>query len=65
MIDASPSRSSILDQLEALERKADATGAAIGVVSALPISVQTVTEWAKGLEERGILIVPASAMMKS
>jgi polysaccharide deacetylase 2 family uncharacterized protein YibQ len=65
LLDANPARAPILDQLTALERQATESGSAIGIVSALPISVQTVTEWARGLEEKGFIIVPASALMKS
>ena len=63
-IDANPSRASILSALASLEAKAVENGHAIGIVSALPISVTTVTEWARELESRGVLLVPASALMK-
>ena len=46
-----------------LEKQARDTGSAIGIVSALPVSVEAITEWAAGLAERGIEIVPASALM--
>lgn len=65
MLDDNPARAPILEALAALEIKAREQGSAIGVISALPISVQTVAEWARGLEEKGIVIVPASALMKS
>jgi uncharacterized protein len=65
MLDGNPARAPILEQLAALEAKAREQGSAIGVISALPVSVQTIAEWARGLEEKGILIVPASALMKS
>ena len=64
MLDANPARAPILEQLAALEAKAREKGSAIGVVSALPVSVETIAEWATGLEDKGILIVPASALMK-
>ena len=63
-IDANPSRASILAALASLEAKAVENGHAIGIVSALPISVTTVTEWTRALESRGIMLVPASALMK-
>ncbi|MHB1101872.1 MAG: divergent polysaccharide deacetylase family protein [Devosia sp.] len=65
MLDGNPARAPILEALAALEAKAREQGSAIGVISALPISVQTVAEWVRGLEGKGILIVPASALMKS
>lgn len=63
MIDANPSRAPILAALADLEKQARDNGYAIGIVSALPVSVEAVTEWAAGLAERGIAIVPASALM--
>jgi hypothetical protein len=64
-LDLNPSRPAILRQLDALEARAAETGAAIAVISALPISVQTLAEWAKSLEDKGFVIVPVSALMKS
>lgn len=63
MIDANPARGPILAALTALEKQARDNGSAIGIVSALPVSVEAVTEWAAGLAERGFEIVPASALM--
>lgn len=63
MIDANPARGPILTALGALEKQARASGSAIGIVSALPVSVETIAEWAAGLAEKGIEIVPASALM--
>lgn len=63
VLDVNPSRGSILAQLQALEDKARQRGAAIGIISALPVSIEVVTEWARSLEDKGIQIVPASALM--
>ncbi len=65
VLDANPARGPILDQLKLLEQRATDNGAAIGVISALPVSVQTLAEWAKTVEEAGFMIVPASALMKT
>lgn len=65
MLDQNPSRSAILEQLAALEARATDNGQAIGVISALPISVQTLAEWAAGAERQGFAIVPVSALMKT
>jgi polysaccharide deacetylase 2 family uncharacterized protein YibQ len=65
MLDANPARAPILAALAELEAKARQQGSAIGIISALPISVQTIAEWVRGLEEKGLTIVPASALMKS
>jgi polysaccharide deacetylase 2 family uncharacterized protein YibQ len=63
MIDANPARAPILRALAELEDKARKGGSAIGIVSALPVSVEAVSEWAAGLADKGIEIVPASALM--
>ena len=63
-LDQNPARGPILEQLKALEAKATEKGSAIGVISALPVSVQTLAEWAKTAAERGITIVPVSALME-
>nr|WP_295889251.1 divergent polysaccharide deacetylase family protein [uncultured Devosia sp.] len=64
VIDANPSRQSILAALASLEAKALENGQAIGIVSALPISVAAIAEWSRELEAKGIMLVPASALMK-
>jgi polysaccharide deacetylase 2 family uncharacterized protein YibQ len=64
VIDASPARASILAALASLEAKAVENGHAIGIVSALPISITTIDDWSRDLEAKGILLVPASALMK-
>lgn len=64
VIDANPSRQSILAALASLETKALENGRAIGIVSALPISVAAIAEWSRELAARGIVLVPASALMK-
>ena len=63
VIDANPARGPILAALTDLEKQARQSGSAIGIVSALPVSVEAITEWAAGLAERGIEIVPVSALM--
>lgn len=65
MLDGNPARAPILENLARLEAKARAQGYAIGIATALPVSVQTIAEWARELEARGLLLVPASALMKS
>jgi polysaccharide deacetylase 2 family uncharacterized protein YibQ len=63
MLDGNPTRAAILSRLADLEEKALAGGGAIGIVSALPVSIDTIAEWAQGLEERGFVLVPASMLM--
>lgn len=64
VIDANPSRASIQSALASLEAEALSTGSAIGIISGLPISVQTVSEWAAELDAKGIALVPASVLMR-
>lgn len=63
-VDTNPARAAILAALTSLEAQAVESGSAIGIVSALPISVQAVSEWARELDAKGIALVPASALMK-
>lgn len=64
MIDSNPDRAAIRAALDELEARARQTGSAIGIVTALPVSIQTVAEWASALEQRGVALVPVSALMK-
>lgn len=64
LIDTNPARTPILEALGSLEAKALQNGSAIGIVSALPISVQSVAEWSRELEAKGITLVPISALMQ-
>ena len=63
-LDAHPARALILARLEQLETLAKQQGQAVGLITALPVSIQTIAEWAHDLEDRGVLLVPASALMK-
>ncbi len=51
--------------LERLEAAARGGGVAIGTATALPLSLDRIERWAKGLEARGILLVPASTAFRS
>ena len=51
--------------LAALEAEAKAQGAAIGVAKAEPSSVKQIAEWAGSLEDKGLVLVPVSAAMRS
>lgn len=62
IVDREPSRTQILAELEGLEQVAARRGSAIGFASALPITIRTLAEWAAGLESRGVLLVPVSAI---
>jgi len=62
VIDAKASWSDIDTALERLERLALERDHAIGVASALPVSIERIARWAKTVESRGIRIVPLSAI---
>jgi uncharacterized protein len=64
VIDANPSRAAILAALGSLEAKAQESGQAIGIASALPITVGALEEWSRELSAKGITLVPVSALMK-
>jgi polysaccharide deacetylase 2 family uncharacterized protein YibQ len=65
-IDAVPTSVEIDRVLVKLEALAKERGLAIGVASALPISIERIAAWTRTLETRGILLVPlTTAMLKS
>jgi polysaccharide deacetylase 2 family uncharacterized protein YibQ len=65
-IDAVPTAVEIDRALGRLEALAKERGIAIGVASALPISIERISVWTKALESHGIMLVPlTTAMLKS
>lgn len=60
VIDALPEGDPIEAQLMYLETQAKENGAALGTAFAYPISIDMITEWTKSLEDKGILLAPAS-----
>lgn len=62
-LDINPSRAAIDKALSELEARASKSGGAIGIISALPVSIAAVSEWAAALADRGYDLVPASALM--
>ncbi|WP_158816163.1 divergent polysaccharide deacetylase family protein [Methylocapsa sp. S129] len=62
VIDADQSPQAIEAALIKLEALARANGAAIGVATALPVSVDHIGRWAAGLEARGLALVPLSSI---
>ncbi|MFM9864198.1 MAG: divergent polysaccharide deacetylase family protein [Micropepsaceae bacterium] len=62
IIDRTPSREAIDASLAALEVAAKKRGVAIGVAGALPNTVDRVAVWVASLEEKGIALVPVSAL---
>lgn len=63
-IDAVPSAAEIDRALAKLEAQAKERGGAIGIASALPVSIERLAAWAKQLESRGVLLVPLTAAMQ-
>ena len=61
VIDADPSREAMERALTKLETIARDKGIAIGTANALPQSIERVARFARGLEARGIALVPVSA----
>jgi polysaccharide deacetylase 2 family uncharacterized protein YibQ len=65
-IDAVPSSGEIDRALAKLEGLAKERGIAVGVASALPISIERISAWTRTLDSRGLLLVPlTTAMLKS
>jgi polysaccharide deacetylase 2 family uncharacterized protein YibQ len=63
-IDAVPTPGDVDRALGRLETMARERGVAVGMASALPVSIDRIAKWAKAAEGRGILLVPISAVAK-
>ena len=64
-IDTVPTQAEIDRALTRLEALAKEHGSAVGIASALPISIDRIAIWAKQLDSRGIMLVPlTTAMLK-
>jgi uncharacterized protein len=61
MLDSVPTPVEIDHALGRLEMLARERGVAIGVASALPVSIDHLGKWAKAAESRGLLLVPVTA----
>jgi len=64
VIDATPDAASIAEALAQLEKEAETNGYAIGTGSGLEVTIDTLSEWASELSQKGILLVPVSAVYK-
>jgi len=65
VIDANPTPEAIEAALARLLDRARERGSAIGVASASPMSVELLARWTKGLESKGVALVPLSALMST
>ena len=61
VIDADPTAPAIAEALDKLEQEAVSSGSAIATGSGLEVTIDTLAEWAKSLQDKGILLVPVSA----
>jgi polysaccharide deacetylase 2 family uncharacterized protein YibQ len=65
VVDEPATRSEIERALERLERQARERGAALGYAGDLaPVTVERVAAWAAGLQARGVVLAPPSAMIR-
>ena len=64
VIDADPDPASIASALKQLETEAAANGLAIGTGAGLDVTIEAIAEWSRDLAERGIVLVPVSAVYK-
>ncbi len=63
IIDAVPTPSEIDRALARLEMAARERGVAVGIASALPVSIEQIAKWAKSAASRGLLLVPVTAVV--
>jgi len=62
-IDNEASRTSIDARLEELERVARESGTALGLGYPYPVTIERVAAWATGLERKGLVLAPVSAIV--
>ncbi len=65
VIDVDPAPEAIEAALARLLDRARQQGAAIGVASASPLTIERLARWANGLESKGVALVPLSALMSA
>lgn len=62
VVDAAPTPNEIDTALARLEAMARQRGAAVGIATALPVSIDRISQWAKAAAGRGVVLVPLSAL---
>jgi uncharacterized protein len=62
-IDAVPTAVEIDRELAKLEALAKERGVAVGVASALPVSIERIGAWSRTLDSRGVMLVPLTTIM--
>jgi polysaccharide deacetylase 2 family uncharacterized protein YibQ len=63
VVDAVPAPGEIDRALTRLETMARERGVAVGIAGSLPVTIERLSKWAKGAAQRGILLVPVSAVV--
>ena len=61
VLDAVPTAGEIDHALDRLEMAARERSVAVGIASALPVSIERIANWAKAAASRGLLLVPVTA----
>lgn len=65
LVDVPPARAEIDLRLSQIERMARERGGALGYVGELtPVALQRITAWADGLDSRGVVLAPVTAVMR-
>ena len=64
VIDDQLSRPAIDQQLLALEASAGQRGQALGAAFAYPVTLETIALWAQTIDQRGLQLAPASALLR-
>lgn len=62
-LDTEPARRAILNQLQKLEQQAQASGFAIGLAQAYPLSIELIARWAQDLPNRGLVLQPITRLI--
>lgn len=62
VIDAVPTPTDIDHALDRLEMAARERNIAVGIASALPVSIERIAKWARSASSRGLLLVPITAV---
>jgi polysaccharide deacetylase 2 family uncharacterized protein YibQ len=65
VLDAVPRADALDRELARVETLARQRGYALATASALPVTLDRLSRWAKGLEAKGILLVPASTAFEA
>jgi hypothetical protein len=64
LVDRNPTREAIEKEFAAIEELAKQRGSAVAVAGAYPVTIDRLTAWAASLEEKGIALVPVSALVE-